>query len=345
MINFRYHIVSLIAVFLALAIGVIMGSAVIDRAIVNRLEDQQRSLGNRLTGIEGENDHLRSENQALRTTAERLSQQGSERLLADSLTGVPVLVVAERGADTSGFNDLLSLLGTSGADERGTIWLDERFALDKSDERRDLAAALHEPATTSVDTLRSLALARLAGYLRDGVGGVEINDPSAATTSTTAATTTTTTQPSTATAAETFVALRDAGFVDFDAPEGTSGDAGPVLTPGTRLVVLSGPSAKVPPDIVAVPLTKLLVGTTSDAPPISVLAVEDRGTTAPKVEFTVALRRDKDVAGRLSTVDNIGDFAGRLAAVLALVDLGSGRVGHYGTAPGAQRLLPAPPQK
>ena len=344
MINFRYHIVSLIAVFLALAIGVIMGSAVIDRAIVNRLEDQQRSLGNRLKGIEGENDDLRSENGSLRTTAERLAQQGSERLLADSLTGVPVLVVAERGADTAGFNDLLSLLGTSGADQRGTIWLDDRFALDKNDERRDLAAAMHESASTPVDTLRSLALARVAAYLRDGAGAVEINDPSATTTSTTAGTTTTT-QPSSVTAAETFAALRDAGFVDFDAPEGSANDAAPALTPGTRLIVLSGPGAKVPPDVVAVPLTKLLVGTTADQPPISLLAVEDRGTQTPKVEFTVALRRDKEVAGRLSTVDNIGDFAGRLAAVLALVDLGSGRVGHYGTAPGAQRLLPAPPEK
>ena len=343
MINFRYHIVSLIAVFLALAIGVIMGSAVIDRAIVNRLEDQQRSLENRLSGIEGENDDLRGENRALRTTAERLAEQGSERLLADSLTGVPVLVVAERGADTAGFGDLLSLLGTSGANQRGTVWLDDRFALDKNDERRDLAAALHEPATTSVDTLRSLALDRLAAYLRQVAGRVDIDDPSAPTTTTTAASPTTT-QPSAAVLTEAFVALRDAGFIDFDAPQGASSDAGPVLTPGTRLIVLSGPRAKVPPDVVAVPLTKLLVGT-ADAPPISLLAAEDRGTETPKVEFTVALRRDKDVAGRLSTVDNIGDFAGRLAAVLALVDLGAGRVGHYGTAPGAQRLLPAPPDK
>ena len=51
MINFRYHIVSLIAVFLALAIGVIMGSAVIDRAIVNRLEDQQTSLERRIGDV------------------------------------------------------------------------------------------------------------------------------------------------------------------------------------------------------------------------------------------------------------------------------------------------------
>ena len=40
MINFRFHIVSLIAVFLALALGVVMGSTVIDRAIVDGLHDR-----------------------------------------------------------------------------------------------------------------------------------------------------------------------------------------------------------------------------------------------------------------------------------------------------------------
>ena len=31
MINFRFHVVSIVAVFLALALGVVMGSTVVDR--------------------------------------------------------------------------------------------------------------------------------------------------------------------------------------------------------------------------------------------------------------------------------------------------------------------------
>src|SRR3954454_15161459 len=38
MINFRFHIVSLIAVFLALGLGILVGSTVIDQKIVNRLD-------------------------------------------------------------------------------------------------------------------------------------------------------------------------------------------------------------------------------------------------------------------------------------------------------------------
>ena len=43
----------------------------------------------------------------------------------------------------------------------------------------------------------------------------------------------------------------------------------------------------------------------------------------------------------VSTVDDLEDFRGRAATVLALADLGAGRVGHYGLGPGADRLVPA----
>ena len=332
MINFRYHIVSLIAVFLALAIGVIMGSAVIDRAIVGRLEDQQRSLENRLGDIEHENDALRSDNRELRDTDEKLAEQGSQRLLAGTLAGVPVALIATRGVESSGFDDLLSLLGTSGAARRGTIWLTDRFELASDDERRDLAAALDAPESMSSAGLRTLALNRLAAFIRAGAGTV-VDDPSV---------TTTTTAPSTPTV---FASLRDAGFVDFDAPEGQLDDD-PILTPGTRLVLVSGAAASVPVDEVAVPFTKLLMVDRPGVPSVALLAAEDRpaGEREGEPEFTVALRQDDEVAGKISTVDNIGDFAGRLASVLAIVDLGAGRLGQYGRGPGAQRLLPAPPE-
>ncbi|MEA3020017.1 MAG: hypothetical protein QOI47_1541 [Actinomycetota bacterium] len=343
MINFRYHVVSLIAVFLSLAIGVIMGSAVIDRAIVNRLEDQQTSLQHRLDSIEKSNDALRAENGDLRGAANLLAEQGSQRLLAGSLTGVPVAVIASRGVESSGLSALVSLLATSGADQRGTIWLTERFALASDGERRDLAAALGAPVSTSASDLRTLALTRLSSMLRDEAGPSRITDPSVSSTTTT---TSGTAADALATAA-VFSALRDAGFVDFDPPKGQPGSAGPQLARGTRLVFVSGAKAKVPDDQVAVPFADLLVADRPGVPSVALLAAEDRGTTTtttkPAPEFVVALRRDNGVADRLSTVDNIGDFAGRLAAVLAIVDLGEGRVGHFGRGPGAQRLLPALP--
>lgn len=344
MINFRYHIVSLIAVFLALAIGVIMGSAVIDRAIVSRLEDQQRSLEGRLKTIEGDNDALRSESHRLHSMADQLSEQGSQRLLVDTLVGVPVLVIATRGVESKGYDDLIGMLGTSGAGLRGTLWLTERFELASDAQRRALAQALSVPSTTSGSALRTLALTELSMMLRAGAGPA----PTGATSAPTITSTTASSPPTTAAgpnAADLFSALRNAGFVDFDAPKGQAIGTGPVLTSGTRLVLISGSTAKVAVDVLALPFAKLLATDRSDAPPVALLAVEDRPTPPPAEEFVVALRADRDVSDRLSTVDDLGELAGRLAAVLAIVDLGEGRVGQYGVGPRAQRLLPAPPKQ
>jgi hypothetical protein len=344
MINFRYHIVSLIAVFLALAIGVIMGSAVIDRAIVNRLEDQQRNLESRINDVETENDALRSENGLLTTSADQLAEQGSQRLLAGTLADVPVLVIATRDVDGDGFDGLVSLLATAGAQQRGTNWFTERFALDDDDEVRDLRSVLEAPESMDAGRLRTLALTRLSTLLRESAGTAPVDDPSVTTTSApTEETTTTLAGPTTSDGPSVFAALRDAGFVDFDAPEGAGDDVGLVLTPGTRIVLVSGRGTKVPTSDLAVPFAGLLVQDRGGLAPVALLVAEDRvDDPKPDEELVVSLRNDDDVAGRLSTVDNIDDFAGRLAAVLAIVDLGDGRVGHYGRGPGAQRLLPAP---
>ena len=340
MINFRYHIVSLIAVFLALAIGVIMGSAVIDRAIVNRLEDQQESLESRIGDVEGENDALREENHDLTETADLLAEQGSQRLLAGALVDVPVLVIGTRGVEDGSFENLLSLLGTSGADRRGTIWLTDRFALDDDDEVSDLAGALDAPDTLPASSLRTLALTRLSTMLREDAGPAAIDDPSVATTTSTTLAADT---PTPTGAPTVFAALRDAGFLDFDAAEGEPDD-GPRLEAGTRVVFVSGAASDVSLPDVAVPFASLLVADRSGVPSVAVLAAEERRSGSDDVSFVEPMREDGETSDRLSTVDNIGDFAGRLAAVLAIVDLGEGRIGHYGRGPGAQRLLPAPPE-
>ena len=64
MINFRYHVVSLIGVFLALGIGVIMGATVIDRVTVDQLR-------NRLDSVEKSVGQTRKDNDAAQKSMER----------------------------------------------------------------------------------------------------------------------------------------------------------------------------------------------------------------------------------------------------------------------------------
>jgi hypothetical protein len=320
LINFRFHIVSLIAIFLALGIGVIMGTAVIDRAVVDRLEKQQDLLHHDIDDVRSENNRLRGALKDERDAARELADQGSERLLDGALTGTPVVLVGARGAEADGLDDFVDLLGRAKADYRGTLWLTDRFTLDDGGELRDLADALGFRPDASAGTLRSAAATRLARALRPAIGDTGA-DPSG----------------------DVIAELRDKGFLDYDAPEGADAATFPALVAGTRIVVVSGPSASVPDRQLMLPFTRALLSSRPDRGPVPVLAASG---TPPASEdddtFIGPIRSDAELSDRLSTVDDIDDFSGRVAAVLALGDLGQGRFGHFGRGEGAQRLLPAP---
>ena len=93
MINIRYHIVSITAVFLALGIGVALGSTFLDRATVDLLDRNIRSAENRIQRDQrGERPPHRAARR--RPRARRQPDPHRQRgLLADELTDVPVLVV------------------------------------------------------------------------------------------------------------------------------------------------------------------------------------------------------------------------------------------------------------
>ena len=321
MINFRFHIVSLIAVFLALGIGIIMGTAVIDRAVVDRLDRQQSSLQRSIDSVRSTNSRLEQELKDEQTAANKLADEGSQRLLNGTLAGTPILIVGARGAEANGLNDLVNLIGRADADYRGTLWLTNRFVLDKPDEVRDLAEALNEPGTTAPASLRTDALNRLALALRpmSATATLQLAPDSVITN------------------------LRAAGFLDYTPAPGGKADEFPTLDPHTRIVVVSGVKASVPDNVLMLPFVQTLVSSTAERDPVGVLAASGQPPANRKDDtFIGPLRGDRSLTGRLSTVDDIDDFAGRLAAVIALADLGQGRFGDFGRGQGAQRLLPAP---
>jgi outer membrane murein-binding lipoprotein Lpp len=319
MINFRYHVVSVVAVFLALGIGIIMGTSVIDRAVVDRLESQQSTLNKNVDEVKAENNRLRADLKAERDAARELADQGSQVLLDGALPGVPVLVVGARGIDTTGLDSLVTLLGRAKADYRGTLWLTDRFTLDNQSEVSDLAEVLGFRSDASVGTLRSAAVTRLALALRPEIG-TPLPNPGG----------------------DVVTALRDKGFLDYSAPEGVDPTVFPTLAAGTRIVVASGTDAVVPDGQLMLPFVRTLVATRPDRGPVPVLAVASVPATPAEDTFIGPIRKDRELADRLSTVDDLDQFSGQMAAVLALGDLGAGRFGQYGRGEGAQRLLPAP---
>ena len=88
----------------------------------------------------------------------------------------------------------------------------------------------------------------------------------------------------------------------------------------------------------------LLENLAADPRPMAVAT--DAGLEQPLGEgeeaygVVAAVRNDGQIRDRVSTVDDVDDFAGLGALVLSLAGLTDGRVGHYGLGDGADALLP-----
>lgn len=123
MIDFRYHLVSIIAVFLALAVGLLVGSTALSGKAVEALTTAQRAaLRNNAT--------LSKENQALKqevSADQALAQEDAQPLLADQLTGQSVVLVLAPGANGTLVSGVTKALGQAGATVTGQVQLNQAF--------------------------------------------------------------------------------------------------------------------------------------------------------------------------------------------------------------------------
>lgn len=326
MINFRFHIVSLTAVFLAFAVGLVLGTTFLDDATERQLNRQLDDLDNDLAAAQRNNTHLQGQLDRFEEEDEGLDAQLGERVLRGTLTGDPVLVVAPEGIDGESFDRTVDALQVAGADYLGAWRLTDRLTLDDDDELGDLASALGLPDDADADRLRASLSSRLASALFVAIHASDVDQ---------------------AQDAATIAALRDEGFVDYDVPEGAEGDEIVLPSEDLRVVVLTGPGAVVPNDQVLLPTLTDLVS--DSAAPVVVVSPtptdEDDPENVDGVDSLVAAVRDADdLAERLSTVDDLEMTSGRLATVLALqqADPSDPVIGHYGLGPGAGELMPPP---
>jgi len=367
MINLRYHIVSLTAVFLAMGIGLTLGSTFLDRATVDNLNGQLENLETRLEEREQEIGELRDQVDRGVALQEALDEQAAG-LLADRLDPVPVLVVASEGVDQADIDGTTAALQVAGADVQGVWWLSERFLLDDGGDVTDLAAALGERSDDPA-RLRRVAVATLGDQLReqqeaepevpleDATSDPATEDPAATDpatgqpapdgatggqpadgATTPEADTPGQVEPTAQDVADQLgdvQALIDAGFVTFQ-PVGEGPEA-PQLPAGVRLVVVGG-SDSLPDDVVVQPLLGRI--TTEVEEPTTTIVASALGETTEVSEVVAAVRDDERLRSVVSTVDDLDHVQGWMATVLAVEDVGEGVVGHYGLGEGASALLP-----
>jgi hypothetical protein len=328
MINFRFHIVSLTAVLLALGIGLVLGTTFLDDALEETLKSQLDDLETSLDAARTRNEQQAAQLDAYQDESSTLDEQLGERLYAGQLTGDPVLVVTTKGVDKQWVDTVMRSLGQANARVLGTWWLTDRMALDDDAEVGDMADALGL-TIDDPDRLRESAAQDLADVLFGATDAPAEPGPSP-------------------TLAEPPLVqrLEDKGFVDYQMPEGADSDAVVLPDSGLRVVVVDDTGASLPPGLIVEPILRELSADGS----VPVVAVqptpapdESGGDEAdPPTPLVADIRDDGDFKARLSTVDDLDRVSGGVAMVLATADASPGQpiIGHYGTADGASRLLP-----
>ncbi len=146
MYNLRYHIASLVSVFLALAVGLVLGTVVVERGV---LDAQKRTL---VESLRGEFAQLSDANAGLRDEAESartLSRQTIDYVVAGELEGRTVAVVATTGRTDAAAAVQAAVSAAGGTPVLVTI-RKPGAALDDGAVRDAIASALRSATSGSV---------------------------------------------------------------------------------------------------------------------------------------------------------------------------------------------------
>lgn len=156
MIDFRYHLVSLVAVFLALAVGIILGAGPLADPIgdtltgqVDKLREDRNQLNEQLTQAQSE---INVQDQTI--------EQFAPRIFNGFLQGVPVALVVLPDAEAEDVKAVNDIIATAGGSVSAQINLqDNFFAPAKQAYREALSSQLRQylsdatRATTPESTL------------------------------------------------------------------------------------------------------------------------------------------------------------------------------------------------
>jgi hypothetical protein len=314
-ISLRYHIVSLVAVFLALALGIVVGSTVLQEGTVSVL----RATSER---VRSESERNSRENVALKQEQARLQSFGAAvlpELVQGRLKGRSVVLVDTDKVDSGMRGAVRKVLEDAGAQVDGQItFSDDRLALAADAERIALGRLLAVDAGAP-EVLRGELFRRLANRL---------------------ATPAAIPQEDSQRASDMLTGLQDADFLaDLKLSQSLAAGNDPFPRQDS-LFVLLGPAATattaVAPDAFLVPLADQ-VSTQTGGP----VAGGEAAAVPEQTSWIRALRDNRAVSRRVSGIDSVDTVYGQLALVEALEgSLQQLPAGQYGIKAGASGLLP-----
>jgi Copper transport outer membrane protein, MctB len=312
-IDFRYHIVSLVAVFLALGVGIVLGSGPLDEQIQGALQtqtddlrSQQRELRSQVADLQGQV-----------AVGEQFAQEIVDPLTANQLTDRSVVIFTLPGADNDLVDDVTEVLERAGATVNGTVGITDVY-VDPTKAKaplEDLALRLVPPGVEFADG--ATPIERVGTVLARATVASNRED----------------TQEVDQRAAEVLAGLQELGAVEVTGEPGRRSDLAVVIAPAPAKEQGDADAAKASDDA--------LLGL------VSALDAGSRGAvvTGPRESadaggFVNLVRRSDDKARGVSTVDLADSAIGEIGLALALVEQTRGAAGDYGGGDGVDSVIP-----
>ncbi|MFN2519175.1 MAG: copper transporter [Jatrophihabitantaceae bacterium] len=303
MISFRYHLVSIVAVFLALALGIVVGTTALNGPITTDLRKQVNTLKSDRTMLANQVKAL----QRQVSDAGQFASSFGAQLVHGTLAKQSVLLIGLPGARSSVEDGITRQIEAAGGKVSGHLELRDEYVDPRrsSDITSLVTSGVHPIGLTlpEVSDAGQLAGALLAFVL---LGKGQRTDLSQVL----------------------------SGFSELH----MISDAGKDIVPSMTVVVVgSGPLATANYAAAA----ELALVTALERAGGHVVVAGDIGS-ASQAGIVAGVRGPSGDKATVSTVDNADTAIGQVSTVLALADIVKSTVGHYGTATTADALFPRP---
>ncbi len=309
MISLRTHAISLAAVFLALAIGVVLGSGLLSNTLLSGLRDDKHELQNQINTLTEDKNAL---NEKLNAAGEFDSQM-APRILRDALADKSVVIFRTPDANDDDVDAVSRLIGQAGGTVTGTVGLTQEFVDANSAEK--LLSVVNSPivpagaqlSTTSVDQGSQAGDLLGIALLINKDPAVRVVDDAQRDT--------------------VLAALRDTGFVTYGNQH---------IGPANTALIVTGGGLNDDAGNQGATVARFAAGL---APHGAGTVITGRDGSASGTAAVAVTRADAGLTNAVSTVDNVDTESGRITAVLALQDLIKGaRPGQYGIGQGASSV-------
>ncbi|GAA3166798.1 copper transporter [Blastococcus jejuensis] len=311
MIDFRYHLVSLIAVFLAVALGIIIGTTALNEPILADIEGQVADLEQDKRSLEDRTQQLQAQLDTTQAFEEAVAPALVDGTLADRSV---LLVVTNEDVAPETVDAVTALIGEAGGSVSGQLTLQPEYT-DPSTEAAlqgyvtggGLPSGVQLPEADDTGQLVGALLAQVLMLQPEGTAP----DPTA-------------------------ISSVLAGLSALDV---LSQDSDAVAPADYAVVLTSGAFAG--EDAAERSGTLVDLVTALDAAGSGAVVAGDAGSAAES-GLVGTLRADPTVSAAVSTVDNVNAVAGQISTVLALGQEGEGTSGKYGTGEDTQPVPPVP---